>query len=118
MGCLLLDVHCSTNLHLQVTQLGHHILGGHNTVVLQLPSHVRDLWIRTLAREERSVTHCDSSLQERKVRDVEEMFGLKEKALESLKERASGFAAMVAAFCQRLGYWQLELLVAKFQVEC
>ena len=37
-------------------------------------------------------------------------------SLESLKERASGFAGMVSAFCQRMGFTHLELLISKFQV--
>ncbi len=47
---------------------------------------------------------------------MEREFGLKDKSLESLRDRASGFAGMVAAFCQRMKFTQLELLIAKFQV--
>ena len=54
-------------------------------------------------------------LQEKSPRDVEKMFGLPEKSLESLKDRAAGFAGMVAAFCQRLKYRHLEKLIASFQ---
>ena len=55
-------------------------------------------------------------MQERSPREVEREFGLKDRALESLRDRASGFAGMVAAFCQRMKFTQLELLIAKFQV--
>jgi hypothetical protein len=55
-------------------------------------------------------------VQEENPRTVEKDMGLRSGALESLKERASGFAGMVAAFCQRLGLWHFELLVSKFQV--
>lgn len=55
-------------------------------------------------------------MQERPPREVEAAFGLPLKALDSLKDRAAGFAGMVAAFCQRLKYTQLEQLVASFQV--
>lgn len=54
-------------------------------------------------------------MQEKSPREVEREFGLKDKALESLRDRASGFAGMVAAFCQRMKFTQLELLIAKFQ---
>lgn len=54
--------------------------------------------------------------QEKSPRAVEREFGLKDKALESLRDRACGFAGMVAAFCQRMKFTQLELLIAKFQV--
>jgi len=47
---------------------------------------------------------------------VEKALQLRSGALESLKDRASGFAGMVAAFCQRLGLWQFELLISRFQV--
>lgn len=55
-------------------------------------------------------------MQEKSPREVEREFGLKDKSLESLRDRASGFAGMVAAFCQRMKFTQLELLIAKFQV--
>ena len=35
----------------------------------------------------------------------------------SLQERASKFAAMVAAFCEKLGWIELEMLISKFQSE-
>lgn len=57
-----------------------------------------------------------SAVQEKSPREVEREFGLKDKSLESLRDRASGFAGMVAAFCQRMKFTQLELLIAKFQV--
>ena len=34
---------------------------------------------------------------------------------QGLQERATKFASMVAAFCERLGWADLEMLVAKFQ---
>lgn len=59
-----------------------------------------------------------TNMQEVSPREVEQQFGLPEKSLESLKDRAAGFAGMVAAFCQRLGtdYRMLETLIASFQV--
>ena len=56
------------------------------------------------------------AVQEKSPREVEREFGLKDRSLESLRDRASGFAGMVAAFCQRMKFTQLELLIAKFQV--
>lgn len=34
----------------------------------------------------------------------------------SLQDRASRFASMVAAFCERLGWYDLEALISRFQV--
>ena len=34
----------------------------------------------------------------------------------SLQDKAARFASMVAAFCERLGWYDLEALIVKFQV--
>ncbi|KXZ52413.1 hypothetical protein GPECTOR_9g457 [Gonium pectorale] len=56
-------------------------------------------------------------IQEVPLKEVAEKYGLgKEKGpLEGLQERAGRFAAMVAAFCERLGWADLEVIIAKFQ---
>ncbi|GFR45961.1 hypothetical protein Agub_g7430, partial [Astrephomene gubernaculifera] len=56
-------------------------------------------------------------IQEVPLKEVAEKYGLgKEKGpLEGLQERAGRFSAMVAAFCERLGWADLEVIIAKFQ---
>eukprot|EP00198_Chlamydomonas_reinhardtii_P012144 XP_001701481.1 DNA polymerase theta [Chlamydomonas reinhardtii] len=51
------------------------------------------------------------------LKEVAEKYGLgKEKGpLEGLQERAGRFSAMVAAFCERLGWSDMEVIIAKFQ---
>lgn len=39
-----------------------------------------------------------------------------EDKVQELQDRAAGFAAKVAAFCERTGLASLEMLIAKFQV--
>ena len=39
-----------------------------------------------------------------------------QRAVADLFDRAAGYAGRVAAFCHKMGYSQLELLIAKFQV--
>ena len=50
------------------------------------------------------------------VEEVAVKYGLNRAALQGLQESAGRFAGMAAAFCQRLGWHDLELLIAKFQV--
>lgn len=53
--------------------------------------------------------------QEIPVTDVCESFKVARGTIQALQENAGRFASMVAAFCQRLGWLDLEGLVAKFQ---
>ncbi|CAM0949659.1 unnamed protein product [Alopecurus aequalis] len=53
--------------------------------------------------------------QEISVTDVCESFKVARGTIQSLQENAGRFASMVSAFCQRLGWHDLEGLVAKFQ---
>lgn len=41
---------------------------------------------------------------------------ISESAPSALQDRASRFASMVAAFCERLGWYDLEALISRFQV--
>lgn len=43
-------------------------------------------------------------------------FGVDRGALQGLQDRAARFAGMAAAFCERIGWHDLEALIAKFQV--
>lgn len=54
--------------------------------------------------------------QEFTIEEVAERFKLPRGALQGLQERAGKSAGMVAAFCERLGWQDLEMLIAKFQV--
>eukprot|EP00798_Chlamydomonas_sp_ICE-L_P002967 gene2967-12975_t len=56
-------------------------------------------------------------IQEMPMVDVQEKYGMPQGrgALQGLQERATKFASMVAAFCERLGWADLEVLVTKFQ---
>ena len=53
--------------------------------------------------------------QEIPVADVCEAFKVARGMVQALQENAGRFASMVSAFCQRLGWNDLEGLVAKFQ---
>jgi hypothetical protein len=53
--------------------------------------------------------------QEIPVADVCEAFKVARGTIQALQENAGRFASMVSAFCQRLGWHDLEGLVAKFQ---
>ncbi|XBJ11452.1 hypothetical protein VPH35_016147 [Triticum aestivum] len=53
--------------------------------------------------------------QEIPVTDVCESFKVARGTIQALQENAGRFASMVSAFCQRLGWQDLEGLVAKFQ---
>ncbi|KAL6623093.1 hypothetical protein ACP70R_032972 [Stipagrostis hirtigluma subsp. patula] len=53
--------------------------------------------------------------QENPVADVCEAFKVARGTIQALQENAGRFASMVSAFCQRLGWNDLEGLVAKFQ---
>lgn len=48
--------------------------------------------------------------------ELQAKYGVKQGPLHQLQERAGPFAAMVAAFCHRLGWVDLEELIAKLQV--
>lgn len=56
-----------------------------------------------------------SFFQEIPVTDVCESFKVARGTIQALQENAGRFASMVSAFCQRLGWQDLEGLVAKFQ---
>ncbi|XP_062201875.1 helicase and polymerase-containing protein TEBICHI isoform X2 [Phragmites australis] len=56
-----------------------------------------------------------SLAQEIPVADVCEAFKVARGMIQALQENAGRFASMVSAFCQRLGWHDLEGLVAKFQ---
>lgn len=51
------------------------------------------------------------------VKEVAARFGVGEDKVQELQDRAAGFAAKVAAFCERTGLASLEMLIAKFQVD-
>ncbi len=53
--------------------------------------------------------------QEIPVTDVCEAFKVARGMIQALQENAGRFASMVSVFCQRLGWHDLEGLVAKFQ---
>ena len=48
--------------------------------------------------------------------ELQSRFGVKAGPLHQLQERAGPFAAMVAAFCHRMEWFDLEELIAKLQV--
>lgn len=48
--------------------------------------------------------------------ELQARYGVKAGPLHQLQERAGPFAAMVAAFCHRIGWTDLEELIAKLQV--
>jgi hypothetical protein len=47
---------------------------------------------------------------------VADRYGVSTDKVQELQDRAAGFAAKVAAFCERTGHSCLEMLIAKFQV--
>lgn len=47
---------------------------------------------------------------------VESQFGLPERSLEQLKDRAASFAGSIAVFCKKMGIHTLESLIAVHQV--
>jgi hypothetical protein len=49
------------------------------------------------------------------MQEVMEKYELQKVVLQGLQDKASKFAAMVAAFCERLGWGDLEMLITKFQ---
>lgn len=55
------------------------------------------------------------SFQEVPVSDVCEAFKVARGMIQALQENAGRFASMVSLFCERLGWLDLEGLVAKFQ---
>lgn len=65
--------------------------------------------------------HCRVSLSQEKVADIINRYKqsngkIEPGQLHALQEAAGKFAAMVTAFCERLGFADLEMLLAKFQV--
>lgn len=47
---------------------------------------------------------------------IKERYGAERKEVEGLKERAATMAGAMAAFCERMGYKDLEVLISRFQV--
>ena len=47
---------------------------------------------------------------------IKERYGVERKELHALKERAAKMAGAMAAFCERMGYRDLEVLITRFQV--
>ncbi|OQR69619.1 DNA polymerase theta-like [Tropilaelaps mercedesae] len=54
-------------------------------------------------------------VQEVSLADVSAKFGLQKGMLQNLQQSAATFAGMMAIFCKRLGWHNLELLIAQFQ---
>ena len=48
--------------------------------------------------------------------EVAEKFGVHRARVKALQESAGKFALMVAAFCECLGWSDLDILISKFQV--
>jgi hypothetical protein len=48
--------------------------------------------------------------------DVQQKYAVPRGTIQGLQDRASRFASMVAAFCERLGWYDMEALITKFQV--
>jgi DNA polymerase theta len=57
----------------------------------------------------------NSGIKEAPVPEVCEAFKVARGMVQSLQENAGRFASMVSVFCERLGWHDLEGLVAKFQ---
>lgn len=49
------------------------------------------------------------------LQEISRKFGAAQGAIQGLQERSSRFASMLAAFCERLQWQDLEMLVSKFQ---
>ena len=47
---------------------------------------------------------------------IKERYGAERREVEGLKERAATMAGAMAAFCERMGYKDLEVLISRFQV--
>ncbi|KAL6774134.1 POLQ1 [Auxenochlorella protothecoides x Auxenochlorella symbiontica] len=54
-------------------------------------------------------------LAEVDLQEISRKFGAAQGAIQGLQERSSRFASMLAAFCERLQWQDLEMLVSKFQ---
>lgn len=54
-------------------------------------------------------------LQERSLSEVQEKFSVPRGFVQSLQDRSSRFAGMLASFCERMGWYDLEALISKFQ---
>ena len=50
------------------------------------------------------------------VEECAKNYGVEATQIGGLQDRGGRFAGMLAAFCERLGYRDLEALIAKFQV--
>jgi len=48
--------------------------------------------------------------------EVQQKYGVPRGTVQGLQDRASRFASMVAAFCEKLGWYDMEALITKFQV--
>jgi hypothetical protein len=55
------------------------------------------------------------TLQEMSTEDIRAKYGLDRAVVLGLRDRACRFAGMLAVFCERLGWHDVELLVSKFQ---
>lgn len=47
---------------------------------------------------------------------VQKKYAVGRGEVQNLQDHAARFASMVAAFCERLGWYDLEALIVKFQV--
>jgi len=54
-------------------------------------------------------------LQETEINELRCKYGIQRATTENLQESISRYAGMLAAFCERLGWHDLEMLIAKFQ---
>lgn len=54
-------------------------------------------------------------IQEVDMLDVQQKYAVPRGTIQGLQDRASRFASMVAAFCEKLGWYDLEALITKFQ---
>lgn len=54
-------------------------------------------------------------LQEMSLEEVHEKYGVVRGTVQGMQDRACRYAGMIAVFCERLGWHDLELLVSKFQ---
>jgi len=92
-----------------------HILSwGHNFFFLKFCSIVKVLIVISIFVSD-FFTGYVWELQEVPLTDVCEAFKVPRGMVQALQENAGRFASMVSAFCERLGWHDLEGLVSKFQ---